>query len=223
MANIICPRISEEYRRDNVFREAAYILFNDYLSLQQALRSDANSHYNMLRASGLLRRLFIDQHSVASYVAKRTALELLVTRYVFRGPKTERKISDLDPLYQIFAPKSAGNHPPMPQPPWDIVQSCEEYLASEIGILGGRSVTPKKIILLYARKLGGVHFDVPIFRGNSKEPEVKDMHRFNVSHRIFGKPPSHPMMKQVASDLFRTLGPIAKTLEVNGITGTAQP
>ena len=198
MATITVPKVNNALRDDIIFREATYIFARDVKEILDFCRKPNPSHYEMVRIAGVVGRLFIDKHSLAVTIASQLRLKIWVIRYLHHGDRTKKRLADLDEIYIATAPKKPEKLPMMPHDNFDVVHTLDQYLKTSNNIIGRIHVTSKQIILLYANKLGGVHFDPKFLRSNSVLDEIySHLYLSSTSIKVLGQFPSAMVLKEV--------------------------
>ncbi len=171
-----------------------------------------NSHYDRLLLSGILRRLTLDEQSLAPLVAQNYETPLMVLVPEPESGNTPRDQLPFVPSnIQLYAPELTDQYPPgFYLKPYTL----EEYLSRTEVVLYSRSITPREIVKFLSNKLGGVHIE-KILRDiaeGGRGIDAETLYWINRSFTILGENVLYQQFQIVADRIWRCTAPLKEEI-----------
>ncbi|MDO7885711.1 hypothetical protein Q5H89_10075 [Hymenobacter sp. CA2-7] len=181
-----------------------YLLYNGYQELQE--RVERFDPYDMIRASSLLRQMFLDGGGIAPAIAKRYNVKLLFS--IINFPDFGKCNEDYVFEYVQLAPNPRLNHRL-------ISVDLNQFFRTPCIATQERVITVREIILMVAHVNGGVHLGQP----KNKNPEQVDLLAIDKIFSLGGVPTTLHCLLALTKVVLEALSPIIQAIDAAAEAG----
>ena len=156
----------------------------------------SNTEYDLIRASGLLRQLFLDEHPLVHQVNKKFKLKLQFTTMDFTFKPPTRPLIHWQNLDPSAAPPGAMR----------ITTNLKGFLGAECLTFQSHEYTVREIILAAAHLKGGIH------SGKPKEPEQESLLKLDEVLKVHGLDASLASLRGLVAVSLDALKPLVEAV-----------
>ena len=201
------------------------LFIQDVGELERLGNLSPRTHYTLVRISGILRKLVLDEQPLVHHAVSRclTPFIILVPEQILGSSRYE--VSRVFPaLVTKYAPEiTEQTHPSGSRGYFLCPYLLPEYLkyvhmvlpsTNKAGNLEGRSITVREMILYFADKLGGVHADKNLddIVDGGRAVDAETMHSINEKVSIFGEGALFNQFGIIGERIWRACAPLRDEL-----------